>query len=340
LKTIAFFNNKGGVGKTSLAYHLTWMYAQMGVKVIAADLDPQSNLTSMFLDDDRLEELWSDDKAHTVLGAIQPLLKGVGDISPPHIEVIEQADNIGLLVGDLALSSFEDELSIQWLSCINRNERAFRVVSAFYRLAHQAAVMREAELIIIDVGPNLGAINRAAIIAADYVIMPLAPDLFSLQGLRNLGPTLREWRTQWSERFDKNPQPSLALPPRNSMQPAGYVILQHSVRLDRPVKAYDRWMNKFPTEYRRAVLNEPLNNVPSVNEDPHCLARLKNYRSLMPLAMEARKPMFSLKPADGVFGSQGKAVTDCYWAFNEVAIRIAKECEIKLPQELPLSHLA
>ena len=60
MKTIAFFNNKGGVGKTSLVYHLSWMYADLGLSVVAADLDPQANLTSMFLGDERLEQLWPD----------------------------------------------------------------------------------------------------------------------------------------------------------------------------------------------------------------------------------------------------------------------------------------
>ena len=50
MKTIAFFNNEGGVGKTSLVYHLAWMYADLGLSVLAADLDPQANLTTMFLD--------------------------------------------------------------------------------------------------------------------------------------------------------------------------------------------------------------------------------------------------------------------------------------------------
>ena len=55
IRVLTFFNNKGGVGKTSLVYHLAWMYADLGVKVVAADLDPQANLTSMFLDEDYLE---------------------------------------------------------------------------------------------------------------------------------------------------------------------------------------------------------------------------------------------------------------------------------------------
>ena len=58
MKAVAFLNNKGGVGTTSLVYHLAWMYHDLGRRVVAADLDPQSNLTSMFIPEERLEEVW------------------------------------------------------------------------------------------------------------------------------------------------------------------------------------------------------------------------------------------------------------------------------------------
>ena len=145
MKTIAFFNNKGGVGKTSLAYHLASMYADLGLGVIAADLDPQANLSSMFLPEDRLEELWPDgEHPQSILGAIRPILKGTGDIADPHVEDI--SDNIGLLVGDLGLSTFEDKLSDAWPRCHDRDEAAFRVISAFYRVLHRAARSRGAQL--------------------------------------------------------------------------------------------------------------------------------------------------------------------------------------------------
>ena len=71
IPVLTFFNNKGGVGKTSLVYHLAWMYADLGVKVVAADLDPQANLTSMFLDEDHLETLWVErGRRKTVYGAL------------------------------------------------------------------------------------------------------------------------------------------------------------------------------------------------------------------------------------------------------------------------------
>ena len=56
MNTMAFFNNKGEVGKTTLVYHLAWMFAEMNLSVVAADLDPRMNLTSMFLEDSKLEE--------------------------------------------------------------------------------------------------------------------------------------------------------------------------------------------------------------------------------------------------------------------------------------------
>ena len=47
-KVIAFFNNKGGVGKTSLVYHLSWMMRQQGISTLAVDADPQANLSAAF----------------------------------------------------------------------------------------------------------------------------------------------------------------------------------------------------------------------------------------------------------------------------------------------------
>jgi len=324
MKTIAFFNNKGGVGKTSLVYHLAWMYADNGVKTLAADLDPQSNLTAMFLDEDRLEELWPDSEhPKSVYGAINPILRGIGDITRPHIEEIDR--NLGLIVGDLGLSRFEDKLSDAWPKCHNRDESAFRTMTAFHRLV-QLGSEGGADLVLIDVGPNLGAINRSALIASDQVCIPLAPDLFSLQGLKNLGPTLREWRSIWAELLVKAPRD---LPvPKGAMQPIGYIVMQHGILDSRPVKAYQKWMDRIPDIYREAVLDEKKQPSLRVTRDPYCLSMLKHYRSLMPMAMEARKPIFFLKSADGAIGAHIEAVRSCYKDFEKLAERISSHTGI------------
>jgi cellulose biosynthesis protein BcsQ len=325
---IAFFNNKGGVGKTSMVYHIAWMFSDCGLRVIAADLDPQGNLTASFLDEDRLEELMLGNRhSSTIFGAIQPLKDGTGDIADPHIEIIN--DRLGLILGDMALSTFEDDLSEVWPKCLSGDARAFRVTSAFWRVLQKAAATREAEVILIDLGPNLGAISRVALIASDFVVIPLGPDLFSLQGLQNLGPALRGWRDGWRRRLTSDPPKDIELP-SGGIQPIGYVVLRHSIRLDRPVKAYERWMARMPSTYAESVLEQQSKPGVTIDTDPNCIAKLKDYRSLMPLAQEARKPMFFLKPADGALGAHIYAVMEAYKDFKAVAKKIAAKAGIKV----------
>lgn len=326
IPTIAFFNNKGGVGKTSMVYHLAWMFSDCGLRVIAADLDPQGNLTAAFLDDDRLEAIMPfDGNPQTVFGAVQPLMRGTGDLLPPHVEKI--SDRLGIIIGDMALSTFEDALSEVWPKCLDRDERAFRVTSAFWRVVQKAGEDHCADVILIDLGPNLGAINRSALIAADFVVIPLGPDLFSLQGLHNLGPALRRWRQGWNERLAKNPVSTLPLP-GGRIEPIGYMVLRHSIRLDRPVKAFERWISRIPATYIEAVLEGPVAPGLTIDTDPNCIAKLKDYRSLMPLAQEARKPMFFLTPADGALGAHTYAVKDAYSDFKNVAAKIATNAKL------------
>jgi chromosome partitioning protein len=326
---IAFFNNKGGVGKTSLVYHLACMFTDLGLTVLAADLDPQANLTAMYLDEDTLQTLLEDDSHRfTVYGCIEPLIQGTGDIEPP--VPLNEGSSLWVLPGDLLLSGFEDELSSAWPDALGRKARAFRVLSAFWRLMQRGAKFCEAEVVLMDLGPNLGSINRSALISADYVVVPLSPDLFSLQGLRNLGPSFSRWREEWCDRLDRRPEIEIELP-AGRIEPIGYVVQQHSVRLDRPVKSYDKWISRIPGDYRKYVLGEVGETNVSVQNDPNKLALLRHYRSLMPLAQEARKPMFHLKPADGAIGAHLQSVRDAYRDFKALAEEIAGRVQLRVP---------
>lgn len=111
----------------------------------------------------------------------------------------------------------------------------------------------------------------------------------------------------------------------------GYVILQHAVRLDRPVQAYDRWVARIPEVYRSHVLYNHEHREMAIAKDPYCLAPLKHYRSLMPLAQEVRKPIFHLKPADGAMGAHVQAVHSAYRDFKALARAIAQHTGVALP---------
>ena len=149
MKTVAFFNNKGGVGKTSLVYHLAWMFADRGVPVLAVDLDPQANLSSMFLNEERLAQMWDSGERSNIFDSLQPLMNRTGDILPPHVEQVHE--RLGLIPGNLALSRFEDLLSENWPKCLDGQEAAFRVITAFHRIILSAAEQISAEVVLIDV---------------------------------------------------------------------------------------------------------------------------------------------------------------------------------------------
>lgn len=320
-----FFNNKGGVGKTTLVYHVAHMFALMGIRVLVVDADPQANLSAAFLTDDVLQELWDDSTcAHTIYKAVQPMVRK-GDYVTPQLQEI--SPKLHLITGDLGLSSFEDQLSEQWGKANDDNKdtysRAFDVLTAFWRCAQDAANTCLADIIIFDIGPNLGAINRSVLLGTDHVIVPLGADLFSLRGLRNIGPALRDWHKSWKTRSAKT-FTDYALPNGN-MKVLGYVAMQHQERLYRPVQAYKKWVDRIPADYRKYIEEVDPASMPRIEEDPFALALLRHYKSIIPIGQEARKPIYLLKTADGVSGSQMATVRAAYDDFNALTINILKK---------------
>jgi len=333
---LTFFNNKGGVGKTSLIYHLAWMFASLRKRVVAVDLDPQANLTAAFLDEDRIETIWNNrTQGSTIFQCVKPLT-GVGDIAEPVLQTI--STDLYLLPGDVNLSGYEDALSNEWPNSMGDNNlyRPMRILSSFWQVMQMAAEKIQADIILVDIGPNLGAINRSVLVATDYVVIPLGADLFSLQGLKNLGPTLKSWKSLWQKRLDnwkgctESQNHSDFRLPQGKMQPIGYLCQQHGVRLDRPVKAYDKWVNRIPNVYRESVLGKQPDGTVKQVDDPYCLATIKHYRSLIPMAQEQRKPIFNLTSADGAIGSHATAVQDAKRDFKQLAEKIASQIGLPL----------
>jgi len=107
----------------------------------------------------------------SVGGAIRPAIEGAARVISPHRESI--AANLELVAGDLSISKLEDELGSQWARCLDGEDHAFRVISAFHRCIQQAAKAATADIVLVDLGPNLGAINRAALVACRHIVVPV-----------------------------------------------------------------------------------------------------------------------------------------------------------------------
>ena len=181
---LTFFNNKGGVGKTSLVYHVSWMLAELGHTVLVVDLDSQANLTAAFLRERTLERLWETqdgERGNTIYQCVEPLA-GVGDIRKP--KLFRVANELFFLAGDLALSGFEDLLSTEWPNCLGSQNlyRPFRVITSFWQIIQEGARQCGAQIVLVDVGPawEPSIAPRSSLLTSSSCHS--AADLFSRQG--------------------------------------------------------------------------------------------------------------------------------------------------------------
>ncbi|MCK2242239.1 MULTISPECIES: ParA family protein [unclassified Crossiella] len=330
MTSIALFNNQGGVGKTTLTYHLAHMLQRLGHRVLAVDLDPQADLTSLFLQDEDLSLVAAQPTISTITDALDPLMRGRGDIAEP--ELLEATDGLWLLAGDIGIGDFEDGLHDAWSRTVHDDDLgSVRKVTAIHQVIAAAEKLVDADFVLIDLGPNLGAVNRVALLSADTVVVPVTTDRYSARGLRSLGASLRNWRATWQQ--DLLPKvPGDIAAPVGRMHPLGYVLVRSAItRIDRPSLTYQQRVEALPRIFAEALLDEPTSE-PST---PHELATIRNYRTLSLLSQEHRKPMFALLPADGALGSTGVLVRKCYQEFHQLAAELLHRLASRTAEQKP-----
>lgn len=224
LRIISVFNNKGGVGKTTLTFHLAHALAEQGHKTLLIDLDPQCNLTIYGMDQDELHEVWKaeDDfvadfksareklsqkefseltsKTRSMHFLLKPVEDGVEDLSnlPPPRPL---ANNLDLIPGRLTMHLFEDAIARRWSEVYQGEPLAVRTVTRPRELALAYARQFGYEFVIMDTSPSLGTLNRLIISTADGFLIPCMPDMFSLYGIRNIGNALAAWKKQFDTIF-------------------------------------------------------------------------------------------------------------------------------------------
>ena len=164
-KIFAIANQKGGVGKTSIAVNLSASLAHYGKRVLLTDLDPQGNATTgSGIDKNALEA--------SVYGVL------LGEYATGETRVRTEG-NYDVLPSNRELAGAEIEL-------IDMVRREYRLKDAYLPL------LNDYDYIVIDCPPALNMLTVNGLTAADAVIIPMQCEYYALEGLSDLVGTLRK----------------------------------------------------------------------------------------------------------------------------------------------------
>lgn len=195
-KKIVFCNNKGGVGKTTLLFNIASQIHKLGLRVAIVDLDPQTNLTMNVIGENKAEDLFNG-SISTIYDVLKGIESGVSDIDTT-VKPFEIVNGFYLIPGSLNLSSFEENVLNTAFSETNSGiERGFRGVSGINRYLDKIGTDYNIDLFLIDTSPNLGVLNKIAVLGSDFFVVPVNPDIFSVQGVQNIGQTFLRWKNNW-----------------------------------------------------------------------------------------------------------------------------------------------
>ncbi len=255
MKQIAVFNHKGGVSKTTMTFHLAWMMAALGKRVMVVDCDPQCNLTGVFLGDIDTEdypfESPEPQKPRNIRDAVRPAFESRPYmISATELFQSPAQKNLYLLPGHVGLSEYESQLAVahelsHTLSALQN------IPGALHHAINKSASAYNIDYALIDMSPSLGAINQNLFMTSDAFILPMAPDLFSSMALRSLARTLPKW-AEWGRKAANNPILKEADYPLRPVVPAylGATVnnFRKRARGDeeaKPTQAFQKWFDRL-----------------------------------------------------------------------------------------------
>lgn len=244
MKIISLFNNKGGVGKSTLGFHLGHALGEMGYKVLFVDLDPQCNLTIFGMFEESLHALWRQEDGYiddfeqsvktqgldeivkrprSIHFLLKPAEEGIAEITnyPPPVKLQK---NVDLIPGRLSLHKYENRIAERWSGLYQSDNLSIRTVTNIRRICEVYTSIYHYDFIIIDTSPSLGVLNKTIISTVDGFIVPALPDMFSMYGIRNIGDSLEQWQHEFNVIYQLISSEKRSRFPQNFVQFMGYTI--------------------------------------------------------------------------------------------------------------------
>ena len=298
-KKIIFANNKGGVGKTTLAFNCAMSFAEKGYKTVLVDLDPQCNLSRLAMGENYyLKHLFSDTEK-SVFDVLKGVVEGGSDVDlkVPFLP-IKGSPNLFLLKGDINLSVYESLLITAYGQAASGQQIGYFQTSAIDRFLREKGLSEQIDIFVIDTSPSLGLLNQMILLGSDYFVVPVMPDAFSVQGIENLGTVYEKWKINWrnsAKALAGNTETKFVLPGDPLF--IGYIVNSYNVYGEQPIADHRAWMEKIPNKVREYLSEKHCRNglVESSWKNP--LQIIQDYGRIPAKCQELGIAIFNLNPA-------------------------------------------
>ena len=253
-KKLLFANNKGGVGKTTLAFNCATAFAQKGYKTVMVDLDPQCNLSRLAFGDDHYQKTLFSAMEKDIFDMLRGIIEGGADIdlTGRFINILQESENLFLMKGSINLSLFENLLDSAYGQAAAGQRFGYFQTSAIDRFLREKGLNEEVDLLVIDTSPSLSILNRIIFLGADYFVVPMMPDAFSVQGIENLGMVFEKWKQNWKvtgKALSGDTESKLVLSGDGLF--LGYIVNSYNVYGQQPIKDHRRWIEELPQKVKK-----------------------------------------------------------------------------------------
>lgn len=326
---ITLFNNKGGVGKTTITVNLAHALAEAGKRVLLVDADPQCNLSAFYLSEEELDgllansEAANDSELTTAWEGVRPVVLGRGDVAD--VLYYEVGKRVFLLAGDVLISEYEEELPSAWTDSFARKSRGYDVMCALSKLTDNIARDADADIILFDVGPNVGSLNRTILLDSDYFLAPVSSDLFSLRALGAVGRSLSRWISDWATVKSLAPDLEKVRLLKGRPRFLGYVTSAFKVKSGgKGARPHQHWEAKIAPRVKLRIVDVLERVSPELTTGlPHKLGEIKHFQSLAADAQKLKLPLALLRGK--VNPGHNEQIKKAKQIFDTIAAEILKK---------------
>ena len=302
-KTIALFNNKGGVSKTTTTFHLGWKLAEKGYKTLIVDTDPQCNLTGLCLNSDKENKLikFYENNKNNIKHSLSPVF----DAKPEPLVAAECYEfddnpNLFLLPGHIDFAEYDATYNIA--ENLTGSILMFQNVPGALRNLLQLTAQKYAiDYILIDMSPSITSTNANILMESDYFIVPCSPDYFCYMAIESLIKIFPKWNNTYNslkinEIFANSTYKMKSTSPKF----IGTIQQRYRPRNGSPVKAFSEWINDINNIVTKKLVPvlESNNMIITYNseyyDEPYNIINIADFNSLIAQSQDNNTPVFLL----------------------------------------------